>query len=111
MFYSPIYYSEGSEEEVNSFARIVPNKEMSGSSYFLFGLYVGLGLVILIMLILLLILNFLQLGKEDSINSITYVFPMFRGVGLLILYLWGIGWNVYGFIKYKINFKLVLKYG
>lgn len=39
------------------------------------------------------------------------MFPMFRGVGLLILYLWGMSWNVYGFIKYKINFKLILEYG
>ena len=30
---------------------------------------------------------------------------------MLILYLWGMAWNVYGFIKFKINFKLVLRYG
>jgi Kef-type K+ transport system membrane component KefB len=40
-----------------------------------------------------------------------YIFPMFRGVGLLILYLWGIAWNVYGFTKFRINYRLILEYG
>jgi xenotropic and polytropic retrovirus receptor 1 len=85
---------------------------MSGNSYFLFGLYVGLGVVILVMLVLLLLLNLLVIDEDETlIDDMKYIFPMFRGVGLLILYLWGVAWNVYGFIKYKINFKLVLKYG
>ena len=36
---------------------------------------------------------------------------MFRGIGLLILYLWGVAWNVYGFTKYRINHRLILEYG
>jgi hypothetical protein len=40
-----------------------------------------------------------------------YIFPMFRGIGLLILYVWGMAWNVYGFLKFKINFRTVLEYG
>lgn len=35
---------------------------------------------------------------------------MFRGVGLFILYLWGLGWNVYGFNKFNINYRLILKF-
>jgi len=41
----------------------------------------------------------------------TYIFPMFRGIGLLILYIWGTAWNVYGFLKFKVNFRAILKYG
>lgn len=40
-----------------------------------------------------------------------YIFPMFRGVGLLIMYLWGMAWNVYGFNKFRINYRLILEYG
>jgi hypothetical protein len=36
---------------------------------------------------------------------------MFRGVGLLILYTWCGAFNVYGFLKYKINFRTILEYG
>lgn len=34
---------------------------MSGQNYFLFGLYIGLGAVILIMLIMLMVLFFIEL--------------------------------------------------
>jgi hypothetical protein len=45
------------------------------------------------------------------VDSMNYIFPMFRGIGLLILYLWGVAWNVYGFTKYRINHRLILEYG
>jgi hypothetical protein len=41
----------------------------------------------------------------------TYIIPMFRGVGLLILYIWGLSLNTYGFLAYKINFRIILEYG
>ncbi len=69
-------------------------------------------MIILVMLIVFLILDFFQIEfTGDNIDFMNYMFPMFRGVGLLILYLWGMAWNVYGFIKFKINFKLILRYG
>jgi hypothetical protein len=36
---------------------------------------------------------------------------MFRGIALFILYLWGLAWNVYGFTKFNINYRLILKLG
>lgn len=66
----------------------------------------------IIALIILLVLNFISLPyDENKIGSMNYIFPMFRGVGLLILYLWGSAWNVYGFAAFKINFKNILEYG
>lgn len=84
-------------------------KFTSAKNYFLLGLYIGLGLLTFISLIVLLVLNFLSLAYDDqSIDSMNYIFPMFRGVGLLILYLWGMAWNAYGFARYRINFKNIL---
>ncbi len=76
------------------------------------GLYIGLGSVTLMALILLLIFDLVELVYNDKkVDSMNYVFPMFRGIGLLILYLWGVAWNVYGFTKYRINHRLILEYG
>jgi hypothetical protein len=74
------------------------------------GLYIGLGAVILFSLITLIVFNFLDLSYDDDrrIDTMGYVFPMFRGVGLLILYLWGMAWNVYGFTQHKINYRIIL---
>ena len=84
----------------------------SNTSYFLLGLYLGLALFLFIALGLVLILDFLEFDQDDGhVNSMTYIFPMFRGIGLLILYLWGTAWNVYGFLKFKINFRAILEYG
>ena len=52
------------------------------------GLYIGLGSVTLMALILLLIFDLVELVYNDKkVDSMNYVFPMFRGIGLLILYL------------------------
>lgn len=85
---------------------------MSSKNYFLLGLYIGLVLVILLSLVVLLVFNYIYVDDSNSqYDSMTYIFPMFRGVGLLILYLWGMAWNVYGFICYRINFRSILEFG
>lgn len=35
------------------------------------------------------------------------VFPMFRGVGACILYVWLLAWNVFGWTKANVNYKLI----
>ena len=76
------------------------------------GLYIGLGSITLLALMILLVFNLVQLDYDEKrIDSMIYVFPVFRGIGLMILYLWGMAWNVYGFTKYRINHRLVLEYG
>ncbi len=73
------------------------------------GLYIGLGSITLAALIILIIFDLVELVyDEDMIDSMNYIFPMFRGIGLLILYLWGVAWNVYGFTKFRINHRLIL---
>lgn len=73
------------------------------------GLYIGLGSITLLALLILLIFNLVQLDyDEQRVDSMNYIFPMFRGVGLLIMYLWGMAWNVYGFTAFRINHRLIL---
>jgi uncharacterized membrane protein len=73
------------------------------------GLYIGLGSVTILALIILLISDLVSLKYDEKrVDSMNYIFPMFRGVGLLILYLWGIAWNSYGFTKFRINYRLIL---
>ena len=76
------------------------------------GLYIGLGSITLIALFILLIFNLVELDYDQNrLTSMNYVFPMFRGIGLLIMYLWTMAWNVHGYTTYRINHRLVLEYG
>ena len=59
-------------------------------------------------IILFFALGLVDLDYDSKLDSIKHIFPMFRGVGLLILYLWGMAWNSYGFQRYRINFPLIL---
>lgn len=72
-------------------------KETSKKSYCLIGFYSGIAIVAILTIILLLAFNLVEIDYDNRIDSMNYVFPMFRGVGLLILYLWGMAWNSYGF--------------
>jgi hypothetical protein len=49
----------------------------------------------------------LSVDEDDSLRS---VFPMFRGVGLLILYVWVLAWNVFVWSTFNINYKLIFEF-
>lgn len=84
-------------------------KTESHKNHFLMGLYIGLGSITLFTLIILLIFDLIEFNYDvNRVTSMNYIFPMFRGIGLLILYLWGVAWNVYGFTKFRINHRLIL---
>ncbi len=57
LFYSPIYYSEDSEESISDYANTNPSKEISGKNGVLLGMYIGIGVVILAVTIAFLILE------------------------------------------------------
>ena len=50
-------------------------------------------------------------SSNESIDDKKYIFPLFRGIGLFILYLWGQAWNVFGWNKYRISYRRILEYG
>jgi polyferredoxin len=46
----------------------------------------------------------------DADEIFKSVFPMFRGILLFITYIWLLSWNVYGWTRYNINYKLIFKF-
>jgi len=88
------------------------NKLTKGKTYFFLGLFLGFVIFQIFTLVVTLSLNVIELDfKEKDPQSLTYIFPMFRGIALFILYLWGVAWNVYGFARFNINYRLILKLG
>jgi hypothetical protein len=71
-----------------------------------------MSVVAIVAVCLLIFFHLVQVVEEDNrIDSMKYVFPMFRGVGLLIFYLWGQACNVYVFNKFRISYRRILEYG
>lgn len=76
------------------------------------GLFGGFALLLLIMMILSFVLDIYEpISWSSSAESFKYVFPMFRGISLFILYMWGLSWNVWGYTRYGVNYRLIFKMG
>jgi len=46
----------------------------------------------------------------DDDDTFRYIFPMFRGSGFIVLYIWCLGWNVYTWTRYHINYKKIFQF-
>lgn len=78
----------------------------------LVGLYTGMSIIAIIAVCLLLTFRLVNIVEDDNrIDSMKYIFPMFRGVGLFIFYLWGMAFNVLVFNKFRISYRRILEYG
>jgi hypothetical protein len=49
--------------------------------------------------------------NENDNTLFKDIFPIFRGIGLIILYNMLLAWNVYGWSKYQVNYKLIFQFG
>lgn len=51
-------------------------------------------------------------GDIDPDDNATFenIFPMFRGAAFIIVYIWLLGWNVYGWTRYHVNYKRMFKF-
>ena len=89
------------------------SKPIRPKTYLLVGLFCGMSLVAFLIIFVLLLFGMVEIQDEsdDSVDSLKFIFPMFRGVGLLILYLWGMAWNAYGFYKARVSYQRILEYG
>jgi hypothetical protein len=66
-------------------------------------------IVAILAVCLLLIFRLVNIVEDESrIDSMKYVFPMFRGIGLFIFYLWGMAFNVLVFNKFRISYRRIL---
>ena len=74
---------------------------MTRFSYFLF-FFLGCTIIMLIFIICMVIDG--DLDPDDN-ETFKYIFPMFRGSAFIVLYIWFLGWNVYGWTRFHINYK------
>ena len=49
----------------------------------------------------------LDLDEDELFKEI---FPMFRGMAIIVLYIWLLAWNVYGWTSYHVNYKLIFRF-
>jgi hypothetical protein len=107
--YLEIFYSRGGGRKVGQaeLKKISQGRLVSDKEFFFFGFFLGLcGSIIVVMFALAWIGG---LSADDDALFKT-VFPVFRGMGILIIYLWLLCWNVYVWTNYNINYKLIFKF-
>lgn len=46
----------------------------------------------------------------DGNQIFTEIFPIFRGIGLIIMFLWLLALNVYVWTSYHVNYKLIFRF-
>jgi hypothetical protein len=75
----------------------------------LVGLYTGMTIVSIVAVCLLFVFDLLQPIKDTNrIDSLDFIIPMFRGIGLFIFYLWGMAFNVFIFNKFRVSYRRIL---
>lgn len=76
------------------------------------GLFIGFALLLLLVMVLSFILDIFEPDSwSTSAQAFKYIFTMFRGIALFILYMWGLSWNIWGFTNCGVNYRLILKMG
>lgn len=88
----------------NELRKISQGRIISQSESFYFGLFLGIALFLIFMICLLAWYGDLDVDDDELFRD---VFPMFRGIGAFILYIWLLAWNVYGWTTANINYKLI----
>ena len=80
---------------------------ISKNETFFFGLFSGFTALLLVLIILL----WVEEGHDvDEDQAFKEIFPMFRGMAIIIAYVGLLAWNVYGWTKYNVNYKLIFRF-
>ena len=105
--YLDFFYGADKHEGKTNLAKISQRRLISDWENFYFGLFSGF--------IILLLIIILVLGKKGNLDPdqdirFNHIFHIYRGLALFIMYIWLLGWNVYGWTQYHINYKLIFKF-
>lgn len=84
--------------------KIDKRRHFSANSIFSYGLFVGFMIVSMLM-VLFCLLEFRVL--QDTV-FVEKLWPIFRGTFLINSYNWFIGFNIYVWDKYNVNYKVYL---
>jgi hypothetical protein len=63
-----------------------------------------------LLLIVIIVLAWDENQDIDQNTLFKKIFPMFRGMAVIILYMWLLTWNVYGWMKSHVNYKLIFRF-
>lgn len=94
-------------EGVNAIRQFTQNVLISKNETFWFGLFTGFAVILVILIVVLCVDGGLDIDGNQVLKEI---FPIFRGIGLIILYIGFLAWNVYGWTKYHVNYKLIFRF-
>jgi len=84
--------------------KISQGRLISQIESFYFGLFLGIAIFLIFLILILTVFGGLDVDSDALFRD---VFPMFRGIAAFILYIWLLAWNVYGWTKANINYKLI----
>ena len=87
----------------NTLRKISQGKLMTHQQTFLFGFF--LGFVILLLIVIFALSWLLDLNIE-----VLEVFPLFKGMGFILIFYWTLALNVYFWMKFNINYKLIFQF-
>lgn len=97
-FYN-IRTKEKGKAELN---KITHGRFTSHLENFLNGMFLGFSTLLGIVII---ILGFQGSLDPDNDSNFNFVFHVYRGFALILVYMWLLAWNVYGWSSYSVNYK------
>jgi EXS family len=107
--YLDLFYNRGDRKEgQENLRKIFQGKLISAFESFFFGYFFGLCFAFILLMWIITWSEDISVDQDDISRRI---FPLFRGVGLLILYVWLLAWNAYVWTEYNINYKLIFNFG
>ena len=99
-FYN-IHTKEQGKAELN---KITHGRFTSHLENFLNGMFLGFSTLLMVVII---ILGFEGGLDPDCDENFYYVFHSYRGFALVLIYMWFLAWNVYGWSSYYVNYRNV----
>jgi hypothetical protein len=101
------FFHKNRSEGMKELRKIFQGNLISRNETFWFGLFFGFSALLIIAISLL----FWDEGLDVDGNELfPKIFPIFRGVGLMIIYVWLLAWNVYVWTSYHVNYKLIFRF-
>jgi len=82
------------------------NKSISLKESLFFGIFLSCILLAMLLVIVMMEVNNLSINESD----LSYIFPAFRGIFMIIMYQWLLGFNIAIWNKFNINYKEILKF-
>ena len=92
---------------VNALRQLTQGHLMSKNETFWFGHFTGFAVLLVIVIVVLCVDGGLDVDENQVLKE---VFPIFRGIGLIIIYMGLLAWNVYIWTKYHVNYKLIFRF-